>query len=28
MEIRQWYRREHDDPPRRYWPVTYTEPER
>ena len=28
MEIRRWYRRERDDPPRRYWPVIYTERER
>jgi hypothetical protein len=28
MEIRRWYRTERDDPPRRYWPVTYTEHER
>ena len=27
IEIRRWYRREHEDPPRRYWPVIYTEPE-
>jgi hypothetical protein len=28
MEIRRWYRREQNDPPRRYWPVVFTEPER
>ena len=28
MEIRHWYRREQADPPRRYWPVIYTERER
>ena len=28
MEIRRWYRREQDDPPRYCWPVTDTEREK